>query len=74
MYPREVLAAADPLLTDREIQVLRLVAKGETNNAISELLAISPHTVKSHVIHIFNKLGVSDRTQASVLAIRPHLI
>ena len=49
-------------------------SKGETNNAISEVLSISPHTVKSHVIHIFNKLGVSDRTQASVLAIRHLLI
>jgi DNA-binding NarL/FixJ family response regulator len=38
------------------------------------MLTISPHTVKSHVINIFNKLGVSDRTQAAVLAIRYNLI
>lgn len=61
-------------LTDREIQVLRLVAEGYTNNEISEHLSISPHTVKSHVIHIFNKLSVNDRTQAAVLATRHNLI
>jgi DNA-binding CsgD family transcriptional regulator/ArsR family metal-binding transcriptional regulator len=72
--PEDETATADSVLTDREIQVLRLIAKGETNNAISGILAISPHTVKSHVIHIFNKLGVSDRTQASVSAIRHRLI
>jgi DNA-binding CsgD family transcriptional regulator len=72
--PENEMAMADPLLTDREIEVLGLVAKGETNNAISSMLSISPHTVKSHVIHIFNKLGVSDRTQASVLATRHRLI
>jgi DNA-binding CsgD family transcriptional regulator/ArsR family metal-binding transcriptional regulator len=61
-------------LTDREIQVLRLVAGGSTNIEISEILSISPHTVKSHVIHIFNKLGVNDRTQAAVLATRHKLV
>lgn len=61
-------------LTDREIQVLRLVAGGSTNIEISEILSISPHTVKSHVIHIFNKLSVNDRTQAAVLAIRHKLV
>ena len=57
-------------LTGRELEVLRLVAQGATNAEIADLLAISPHTVKSHVIHIFNKLGVSDRTQAAVWAAR----
>lgn len=61
-------------LTDREIEVLRLMTEGFTNNEISEQLSISPHTVKSHVIHIFNKLGVDDRTQAAVLATRHNLI
>ncbi|MBU4053395.1 MAG: helix-turn-helix transcriptional regulator, partial [Proteobacteria bacterium] len=45
-------------LTHREIEVLKWVADGATNAEISDILAISPHTVKSHVIHIFNKLGV----------------
>jgi DNA-binding CsgD family transcriptional regulator len=57
-------------LTAREIEVLRLIAKGATNTEISNILSISPHTVKSHVVHIFNKLGVNDRTQAAVWATR----
>lgn len=61
-------------LTDREIEVLRLVAEGCTNSEISNSLFISPHTVKSHIIHIFNKLGVNDRTQAAVLATRSNII
>jgi len=61
-------------LTGREIEVLRLIAKGETNTEISDILSISPHTVKSHVIHIFNKLGVNDRTQAAVWATRHKLV
>lgn len=61
-------------LTDREVEVLDLIAKGLTNIEISKIISISPHTVKSHVIHIFNKLGVNDRTQAAVLAARLKLI
>ena len=61
-------------LTGREIEVLSLMAEGLTNNEISILLEISPHTVKSHVIHIFNKIGVNDRTHASVWAARHGLI
>ncbi len=55
-------------LTQREIEVLQLLAKGATNKEISSQLFISDHTVKSHVTHIFDKLGVNDRTQASVWA------
>jgi len=61
-------------LTGRELEVLRLLSQGATNGEISQVLAISPHTVKSHVIHIFNKLGVNDRTQAAVWAARHHLV
>ena len=52
-------------LTRREIQVLRLIAHGATNKEISAELQISQHTVKSHVIHIFNKIGVNDRAQTA---------
>ncbi|NNG01129.1 MAG: hypothetical protein HKM93_17190 [Desulfobacteraceae bacterium] len=55
-------------LTQRESQVLKMMADGLTNKDISGVLHISEHTVKSHVTHIFNKLGVNDRTQASVWA------
>ncbi len=61
-------------LTHRELQVLQLLGRGATNLEISDLLQISPHTVKSHVIHIFNKLGVDDRTEASVWAARNGLL
>jgi DNA-binding CsgD family transcriptional regulator/ArsR family metal-binding transcriptional regulator len=61
-------------LTDREIEVLKLIAEGYTNNEISGMLFISPHTVKSHMINIFNKLSVNDRTQAAVLATRHNII
>ncbi len=61
-------------LTDREIEVLQLIAQGYTNNEISGFLFISPHTVKSHMINIFNKLNVNDRTQAAVLATQKGII
>lgn len=55
-------------LSKREIEVLQLVAQGATHKQISEQLFISAHTVKSHITNIFDKLGVNDRTQASVWA------
>ncbi len=55
------------LLTDREKEVLKLVAQGRTNKEIARVLAISPATVKAHVERIIAKLGVADRTQAAVL-------
>lgn len=61
-------------LTGREVEVLRLLTEGQTNMEISQSLQISHHTVKSHVIHIFNKLGVNDRTQAAVWAVKHQLL
>jgi len=61
-------------LSNREIQVLRLLAKGLSNSEIAGILNISPHTVKSHVVHIFRKLGVSSRTDAAVTALNLKLI
>lgn len=61
-------------LSRREADVLRLVTEGYTNVQIAEALDISAHTVKSHVISLFNKLGVNGRTQAAVLAARNRLI
>jgi DNA-binding CsgD family transcriptional regulator/ArsR family metal-binding transcriptional regulator len=61
-------------LSPREIQVLRYLVEGASNPEISEALNISPHTVKSHVIHIFNKINVNDRTQAAVWAVQNNVI
>ncbi|MEI7768406.1 MAG: response regulator transcription factor [Chloroflexales bacterium] len=61
-------------LTPRELEVLRRVAQGKTNREIAEQLIIAPGTVKLHVEHIIAKLGVSDRTQAAVLAIQIGLL
>jgi DNA-binding CsgD family transcriptional regulator len=63
----------DPL-SGREVQVLRLMTQGFTNKEIARILAISPHTIKTHVTHIFDKLGVNDRSQAAVQAFRLRLI
>ncbi len=56
-------------LTLRELEVLKLVARGKTNQEIAEGLSISKATAKVHVRHIISKLGVSDRTQAVVRAL-----
>lgn len=61
-------------LSAREHEVLAYMADGMSNREIARLLDISPNTVKSHVVHIFNKLGVKDRTHAAVTATRLNLI
>ena len=55
-------------LTERELDVLRLIAKGMTNSQIAETLVISENTVKGHVSNILSKLHLADRTQAAVYA------
>lgn len=62
------------LLTPREREVLKLIAKGCTNAEIAERLYISRHTVKNHVSNIYRKIGVDDRTQVAILAIRKGLV
>jgi len=57
-------------LTDREIGVLQLLAKGMNNREIANQLHLSEGTVRNHVSAILEKLGVSDRTQAAVIAIQ----
>jgi DNA-binding NarL/FixJ family response regulator len=57
-------------LTEREIEILRLIAKGLSNVDISERLFLSEGTVRNHVSSILAKLGVSDRTQAAIIAIQ----
>jgi DNA-binding NarL/FixJ family response regulator len=61
-------------LTDRETEILRLLAQGQTNPQIARELVVSPGTIKNHVRHIIAKLGVSDRTQAAVRAMELGLL
>jgi DNA-binding CsgD family transcriptional regulator len=63
-------AAQLPGLSEREVEVLRLVARGMSNRAIAAALTLSEHTINSHLVHIFNKLGVNSRTAATALAVR----
>ena len=61
-------------LTDREIEVLKLLGQGKSNKDISQALFIGEQTVKTHVSHILDKLGVPSRTQAALYAIRSGLV
>jgi DNA-binding NarL/FixJ family response regulator len=61
-------------LSPRELEVLQLLTRGQTNREIAHNLTVSTSTVKIHVEHIFSKLGVSDRTQAAVRAIELGLL
>jgi two-component system, NarL family, response regulator LiaR len=67
-------AASDPKLisqlSEREREVLRLLANGLGNSEIAQTLFLSEGTVKNYVSVVFSKLGVTDRTQAAILAIR----
>lgn len=63
-----------PGLTEREIEVLKLVGQGASNREIAAALFISEKTAKNHMTHIFEKIGVSDRTQAALYAIRSGLV
>ena len=61
-------------LTTRELEVLRSLAKGKTNNQIAKELVVSTHTVKAHVANILQILNVEDRLQAVVKAITEKII
>ena len=57
-----------PELTDREREILDLIARGDTNAEIAQQLVLSPHTVRNHISNIFSKLQVADRAEAIIRA------
>jgi DNA-binding NarL/FixJ family response regulator len=65
---------ADSHVSEREIEILMLVAQGQSNREIARELHISDSTVKAHMLHIFDKLGVTDRTAAVTTALRQGII
>jgi DNA-binding NarL/FixJ family response regulator len=65
---------APEVLTDRELQVLILIAKGSANKEIAAALNISNSTVKTHIASIFQKLGTNDRTEAVTMALKKGII
>lgn len=67
-------AKKNRLLSDRELEVLGLIAKGMLNREIAKKLYISEKTVKNHISSIFKKLKVTDRTQAAVYALKNNLV
>jgi DNA-binding NarL/FixJ family response regulator len=69
-HPTESATEGPERLSERELEVLRLAAEGRTNRAIGLALGISDRTVHSHLINIFQKLGVSTRTEAAMKAVR----
>ncbi|MBS3783540.1 MAG: response regulator transcription factor [Anaerolineae bacterium] len=71
--PHVVRAPLDQL-TERELQVLKMAAKGMSNREISQELTISVRTVQTHLTNIFNKMGVGSRTEAVVHALRKNWI
>jgi DNA-binding NarL/FixJ family response regulator len=66
--------AADDALSEREIEVLSLIAAGNSNKLVADQLAISEDTVKGHVKNILSKLGVNDRTHAVTAALKRGII
>ncbi len=71
---RRVAQPAPVKLSERETEVLALVAQGKSNPAIAKALFLSEATVKTHLIHVFEKLGVNDRTRAVTLAMELGLL
>jgi two-component system, NarL family, response regulator len=65
---------SNPVLSERELDVLRLMAQGMSNQEIGTALSVGESTVKSHVNRILSKLGVSDRTQAVIVSVKRGIV
>lgn len=61
-------------LTEREVDILKLITKGYDNNQISKKIFVSIHTVKAHISSIIRKLDAKNRTNAVYIAIKNHMI
>jgi DNA-binding NarL/FixJ family response regulator len=61
-------------LSDREIEIIRLLAEGLSNRSVSERLSLSENTIKYHLKNILQKLNVQNRTEAVMYAVRNNLI
>ena len=77
--PKRIRAIYDdrkkrPSLSEREIEIVRLVAKGFSNDELAERLHLSPDTIKVHLRHIYEKLGVESRVEAVTEAMRTGLV
>lgn len=71
---RAELPPGEVALSEREVEVLVLVARGCSNEAIGQQLIISERTVRTHVSHILEKLQLANRTQAALYALRTGLV
>lgn len=71
---RRLTNSSKNILSSREIEVLELASQGNSNKAIAKILFITEATVKSHFVHIFSKLGVTDRTSAVTEAVKKRVI
>lgn len=77
--PKRIKAIYDdrkkrPSLSEREIEIVRLVAKGFSNDELAERLHLSPDTVKAHLRHVYEKLGIESRVEAVTEAMRTGLV
>ena len=71
---QRLMSSSKNTLSNREIEVLELASQGNSNKAIAKKLFITEATVKSHFVHIFSKLGVTDRTAAVTEAVKRKII
>jgi NarL family two-component system response regulator LiaR len=74
LHPVRQQPASVPHLSPREGEILRLLTDGYTNEEIADRLLCAPATVKTHLLHLFRKLGVNDRVSAAVSALRNGLL
>jgi DNA-binding NarL/FixJ family response regulator len=72
--PERVRVAYPRGLTEREVEVLRLVAQGLTNKEVAAALSLAAKTVGNHLMHIYEKLGVTTRAAAAVFAMQNDLL